>query len=205
MWTKIDANFGIWQNFKNCISHGRNVKNQSFMLAKSTKNRYTSTQKSIQNWTSIYSASWRPTWIPKPSQNASKIDAKSMKNGYQNRSKNCMLFEWPFSGSWRLTWCQKPPKTEPGGVFSSCFWAWKGLGRLLGALGLQDSPRANFWTQLDQIWSQLGPNMGHLGPKMGPCWGYVGPQWDSGPPTGCFCGVRLLAANLAACEDACRT
>ena len=26
-----------------------------------------------------FSGSWKPTWLPKPSQNASKIDAKSMK------------------------------------------------------------------------------------------------------------------------------
>ena len=38
-----------------------------------------------QNCKSIFNASWKPTWRPKPSQNPSKIDEKSMKIGHQKR------------------------------------------------------------------------------------------------------------------------
>ena len=130
----------------------------------------------------MYSASWKPTSLRKPSQNASKIDAKSMKiDIYMDQNFVCFL-----SGLLMALGGEHGPKSlpkrSPGGVNSSCFRAWRGLGGLLGALGLQDPPRADFWTQLDRIWPQLGPKMGHLGLKMSPCWGYVRPKWDPRPP-----------------------
>ena len=57
-----------------------------------------------------------------------------------------MLFERPFSGSWRLTWPEKLPKrvAEGGGSIPPCFWAWKGLGRVLGLLGASWGPGVEF-------------------------------------------------------------
>ena len=101
----------------------------------------------------IFDASWKPTWLPRPSQNPPKIDQKSMKNGYQNQSKFCMHFEWPFGGSWGQHGRKSLPKGWPGGWwFSSRFRAWKGLGRVLGPLGASWGPGAEFNRFLIDFW-----------------------------------------------------
>ena len=61
---------------------------------------------------------------------------KSNKNGLPDHSKFCMYFEWPFGGSWGQHGTKILPKWCPGGEeIAPCFWAWRGLGRVLGGSG----------------------------------------------------------------------
>ena len=53
---------------------------------KTSPDRSKMKQKFGQHLDPIFDASWRPTWLPRPSQNPPKIDQKSMKNGPKNHS-----------------------------------------------------------------------------------------------------------------------
>ena len=48
--------------------------------SKINKNPSKNYSKFIEKLASIFDASWRPTWLPKPFQNLPKINLKSIKN-----------------------------------------------------------------------------------------------------------------------------
>ena len=81
---------------KTAILRGLFAKNQGFRRSRCDKNRYKIDHKSIQNWSSIFNASWRPTWLPKPAI----LGAKSTKNRSKTVSKLRCKFECIFEGSW---------------------------------------------------------------------------------------------------------
>ena len=51
----------------------------------------------------------------------------------------------------------KASQNGPGGEKVLLFLGLEGSWELLGGLGLQDSSRADFWTQLDRTWPKLTP------------------------------------------------
>ena len=119
----------------------------------------------------IFHASWRPTRLPKPSQNPSKIDEKSTQMDHQHRSKFCMHFGWPFDGFWSRHGPKTPPKWKGfWGPFSSFFGSWSHLGAKMAPRPpqelpepLQDAPRTPQdgpkITKLEPRWSQDPPNL----------------------------------------------
>ena len=106
--------------------------------------------KSIEKWTSIFDASWRPTWLPKPTQNPPKIDRKSIKNRIKITSKFCYVFGLLFGASWTPTWVNLGPTWAQLGS------TWAQLGPNLGQLGPNMTPT---WPPKR---GQLGPNLAQL-------------------------------------------
>ena len=116
-----------------------------------------------------------PKTLPKRLQNGCKISEKMDIEIDQNFA--CLL-----SGLLEALGGQHGPKSlpkrSPEGVGKcSRFWAWKGLGGLLGALGAQDPPRADFWTQLGPTWLHDSPNLAQLGPNLAPTWPILASTW----------------------------
>ena len=100
------------------------------------------------NLTSIFGPSWRPTWVPKPSQNEVQEAPKSMKNRCPSWCVFCMPSRsilWGFWAQHGPKWASKrDPKSGTRTALWRPFWASWGSWGLLG-------PKSRFWSIFDRF------------------------------------------------------
>ena len=111
----------------------------------------------MKKWTSIFDASWRPTWLSKPTQNPPKIDRKSIKN----RCRSWCFFEMLSKSVFFTIFCdflsqldvQKEPKSvSTNGRFEILFGSWG----LLGPRWPQEPILIDFWSIFDDFLTIFG-------------------------------------------------
>ena len=88
-----------------------------------------------------------------------------------------MVFWWLLGP----TWPKKAPKRRPGRdrplvPFWSCFWAWRGLGGLLGPLGAQEQILSIFDRFLTDFWSIFDGFLSIFWPFLNDFWMIFGIQ-----------------------------
>ena len=99
----------------------------------------------------IFDASWRPTWLPRPSQNPPKIDQKSMKNGPKNHSyflnpswSQCGTILVQLLGHLVPTWPNLLPTWHQLGPNLGPTWLQSAWDTRMGRMGYADGAPTNF-------------------------------------------------------------
>ena len=116
-------------------------------------------RKSITILTSIFDASWRPTWLSKPTQNPSKIDRKSIKNRCRSWCFFKMLSKRVFSRIFvifgpNLTSKRSQKVCQRTAVLRS-FLAL-GASWVLGPRWPPDPSKSRFWSIFNRFWIYFG-------------------------------------------------